>query len=129
MVEVFDGELDDTRRHFARGTFELLLSDNRKVLAFLRCLGDETILVAVNLSRFSQAAELDLSELLGAVPVELFGGSEFPPIGDLPYFLTLGPHGFYWFSLERRGGEVREHGHLSTGGAWTCAWLKVRWRF
>ena len=66
----------------------------------MRRYEDEQILVVVNLSRFAQFAELDLSEFQGAVPVELFGSSEFPPIGDPPYFLTLGPHGFYWFSLE-----------------------------
>ena len=53
-----------------------------------------------NLSRFAQFVELDLSEFEGLVPVELFGRTAFPPIGELPYFLTLGPHGFYWFSLE-----------------------------
>ena len=53
-----------------------------------------------NLSRFSQPAELDLSEFRGAVPVELIGGVRFPAIGELPYFITLGPHNFYWFRLE-----------------------------
>ena len=59
-----------------------------------------SILVVANLSRFAQYVELDLSEFRGAVPVELFGDIAFPAIGELPYFLTLGPHGFYWFSLE-----------------------------
>ena len=85
---------------FSKGTLEHLRPDNRKVLAFLRRYEDELLLVVVNLSRFVQCAELDLSEACGAVPVELFGSMRFPPIGDLPYFLTLGPHGFYWFSLE-----------------------------
>ena len=86
-------------RAFSRGTLEMLFPDNRKVLAFLRCYEDEKILVVVNLSRYAQAVELDLSDHRGAVPVELFGSTEFPAIGDLPYFITLGPHGFYWFSL------------------------------
>ncbi len=85
---------------FSRGTLEHLRPDNRKVLAFLRRYEDELLLVVVNLSRFVQCAELDLSEHCGAVPVELFGNMRFPPVGDLPYFITLGPHGFYWFSLE-----------------------------
>jgi maltose alpha-D-glucosyltransferase/alpha-amylase len=113
---------------FARGTFEVLRSENRKVFAFLRRLGDETVLVAVNLSRFSQAAEFDLSELHGAVPVELFGGTEFPPVGDLPYLLTLGPHGFYWFSLERRGAEVRPHVQLEVHGPWTSVFTRHKSR-
>jgi maltose alpha-D-glucosyltransferase/alpha-amylase len=87
---------------FARGSLKILLPDNRKVLAFIRELGDETILVVVNLSRFTQAVELDLSEYRGTIPVELFGSTEFPEVGDLPYFVTLGGHGFYWFALERR---------------------------
>jgi maltose alpha-D-glucosyltransferase/alpha-amylase len=85
---------------FGRGSLELLRPDNRKVFAFIRRFEEERILVVVNLSRNVQCAELDLSEFRGAVPVELFGNMEFPPIGDLPYFITLGPHGFYWFSLE-----------------------------
>jgi maltose alpha-D-glucosyltransferase/alpha-amylase len=111
---------------FARGSFEVLRTDNRKVLAFLRRFGDETILVAVNLSWFTQAAELDLSALHGAVPIELFGGSEFPTVGDLPYFLTLGPHGFYWFSLEQRSAEARPHVHLSVSGPWTSVFTRHR---
>jgi maltose alpha-D-glucosyltransferase/alpha-amylase len=85
---------------FSRGTLEHLRPDNRKVLAFIRRYEDEVLLIVVNLSRFVQCAELDLSELCGAVPVELFGSMRFPAVGELPYFLTLGPHGFYWFSLE-----------------------------
>jgi maltose alpha-D-glucosyltransferase/alpha-amylase len=85
---------------FGRGTFEHLRPDNRKVLAFIRRFEDERILVVVNLSRFAQCVEVDLSEFRGSVPVELFGNAAFPPVGELPYFITLGPHGFYWFSLE-----------------------------
>ncbi len=85
---------------FGRGSLELLYPENRKVLAFLRTLGEQRILVVANLSRFSQYVELDLSEYRGMVPVELFGQTEFPTIGELTYLLTLGPHAFYWFSLE-----------------------------
>jgi len=85
---------------FSRGSLDVLLPENRKVLAFLRVFEDERILVVVNLSRFTQAVELDLSAYRGMTPVELFGSTQFPEIGDLPYFVTLGGHGFYWFSLE-----------------------------
>jgi maltose alpha-D-glucosyltransferase/alpha-amylase len=91
---------------FGRGTLEVLRPDNRKVFAFIRRFEDEQILVVVNLSRNVQCVELDLSEFLGATPIELFGNSEFPSIGDLPYFITLGPHGFYWFSLESEPDEA-----------------------
>jgi maltose alpha-D-glucosyltransferase/alpha-amylase len=85
---------------FPRGTIEFLLPENRKVLAFVRRYENETVLVVANLSRFVQYAELDLSQFKGTVPVELFGLTRFPQVGDAPYFLTLGPHAFYWFALE-----------------------------
>ena len=85
---------------FSRGTTEFLFPENRRVLVFVRRLQDEIILTVANMSRFVQCAEIDLSEFKGSVPVELFGQTEFPPIGDLPYFITLGPHSFYWFKIE-----------------------------
>ncbi|MBV9463865.1 MAG: maltose alpha-D-glucosyltransferase [Verrucomicrobiae bacterium] len=90
------------KRHqaFGRGSLEFLPADNRKVLVFLRTYGEERILVVCNLSRFVQAVEVDLSAFKGMVPLELFGQTRFPRIGDLPYFFTIGPHGFYWFSLQ-----------------------------
>ncbi len=91
---------------FARGAFRNLRPDNRKVLAFLRVLGDEHLLVVVNLSRHAQAVQLDLAEYRNVVPVELFGQTDFPPVGDLPYFLTLGPYAFHWFALERRDADA-----------------------
>ncbi len=88
-------------RAFGRGTITFLYPSNRKVLAFIRRYQDEQLLVVVNLSRFVQYVELDLSAFKGLVAVELFGRTLFPPIGELPYLLTLGPHSFYWFALER----------------------------
>jgi maltose alpha-D-glucosyltransferase/alpha-amylase len=96
---------------FSRGNLEILHPDNRKVLVFTRRYGDQVILVVANLSRFVQAVELDLSEYERMVPVELFGQTRFPRIGELPYFLTLGPHSFYWFSLEP---QRVEFGPIST---------------
>lgn len=63
---------------------------------------DETVLVVANLSERSQPVELDLSAHRGATPLELLGETRFPPVGDHPYFLSLGPHGYYWFRLEHR---------------------------
>lgn len=85
---------------FGRGTFEFLHPENRKVLAFTRGYHNEHILVVANLSRFVQTVELDLSAFKGMVPVEIFGRTAFPPIGESPYFLSLGPHAFYWFTLQ-----------------------------
>ncbi len=83
-----------------RGSLEFLQPQNRKVLAFLRRYKDEVILVVANLSHAAQQAQIDLPELQGRVPVELFGRAEFTPIADGKYYFTLGPHAFYWFSLE-----------------------------
>ncbi|MBI4543716.1 MAG: maltose alpha-D-glucosyltransferase, partial [Gemmatimonadetes bacterium] len=95
---------------FGRGSLEFLYPENRKVLAFVRRYEQERILVVVNLSRFVQAAELDLASFRGSRPIELFGGTEFPAIGERPYFLTLGPHSFYWFALEPERVERAELG-------------------
>ena len=93
---------------FGRGSLEMLFPENRKVIAYLRHLGDEHVLVVANLSRHAQYAELDLSAYAELQPIEMFGGTEFPPIGELPYLLTLGPNAFYWFALEpRRVPEVQ----------------------
>ena len=84
---------------FGRGSFRLLYPQNRKVLAYLREYEGRTILCVANLARTPQAVELELSEFAGRTPVELDGGSMFPPIGQLNYLLTLSPYGFYWFLL------------------------------
>ncbi len=86
---------------FGRGTHRLLYPKNRKVLAYLREYEATTLLCVANLSRTPQAVELDLSEFHDRIPIELEGHSVFPPIGQLPYLLTLPPYGFYWFVLER----------------------------
>jgi maltose alpha-D-glucosyltransferase/alpha-amylase len=85
---------------FGRGSLEFLEATNEAVLAYLRQWQGQTLLCVANLSRFVQYAELDLRRFAGRVPVELIGGTRFPPIGELPYFLTFAPHGFYWFRLE-----------------------------
>jgi len=84
---------------FGRGTIEFLRPENSKVLAFVRRHDDQCLLIVANLSRFVQPFQLDLSSFAGLVPEELFGRTRFPLIGETPYPLTLGPHGFYWFAL------------------------------
>ena len=84
---------------FGRGALKFLYPSNRKILAFLREFEDETVLCVCNLSSAAQGVELNLAAFRGRVPVELTGQSAFPPIGELPYFLTLPRHGFYWFLL------------------------------
>ncbi len=87
------------QRAFGRGRLDFIYPRNRKILAYTRTHDDEVLLCVFNVSRSAQAVELDLSEYRSRVPVELEGGITFPPIGDLPYMLTLPPYGFFWFQL------------------------------
>jgi maltose alpha-D-glucosyltransferase/alpha-amylase len=84
---------------FGRGSLSFLRPGNRKILAYTREHDGDTLLCVANLSRSAQPVELDLSRFRGRVPVELMGRTAFPPIGELPYLLTLPGHGFYWFEL------------------------------
>ena len=86
---------------FGRGTIEFLLPKNRRVLVYLRTYQEDIVLCVANLSRYVQPVELDLSRFEGLTPCEMFGRTEFPRIGKQPYFLTLAPHAFYWFQLQR----------------------------
>jgi maltose alpha-D-glucosyltransferase / alpha-amylase len=97
-------------RALGEGRVEFLTPQNRKILAYVLRHEQETLLVVANLSRFPQPVELDLSAFKDRVPVELFGRTLFPAIGELPLFLTLGPHGFYWFSLEPQPSAVTRAG-------------------
>ena len=124
------------KRHpvFGRGTLEFLHPRNRKVLAFIRRSGDDVVLVVANLSRFVQYVELDLSPYQGTIAVELFGGTPFPRIGELPYLLTLGPHGFYWFSLvqEREATTGPDAPQplrtIEVAGTWDAVFENDAWR-
>jgi len=86
---------------FGRGSIEFLYPANHRILAYLRKLGKETVLVVNNLSSSAQAVELDLRRYKGNILIEMFGNNIFPRVGDLPYLLTMGPYQFYWFRLRR----------------------------
>ena len=98
---------------FGRGTLEFLQPSNHRIMAFIRRYQDETILVVANLSRFAQPVSLNLSEFVDFRPVEMFGRTDFPPITEAPYSMTMGPSSFFWFSLERR--QVREEIVVASG--------------
>jgi maltose alpha-D-glucosyltransferase / alpha-amylase len=87
---------------FGYGNTIFIPVENRKVLVFSREYGAELILIIANLSRFPQYVELDLKAFNGYSVIEMFSGERFPSIGELPYFLTLGAYGYYWFSLEKQ---------------------------
>jgi maltose alpha-D-glucosyltransferase/alpha-amylase len=90
-----------TTNVFGSGSIEFLYPANHRILAYVRKLGNETILVVNNLSDTAQAVELDLSPYKGNILIEMFGRNIFPRVGQLPYLLTLGPYSFYWFRLRK----------------------------
>ena len=96
-------------RAFGRGQFVMLHPGNRKVLAYVREHDDEVILCVANLSRVAQPVELELGPWKGRVPVEMMGRNAFPPVGELPYLLTLPGCGFYWFRLSADARPPRWH--------------------
>jgi maltose alpha-D-glucosyltransferase / alpha-amylase len=85
---------------FGRGRMEFLPSDNNKVLTYIRSVENETILVVANLSRYCQAVQVQMSGYGGYQVRDVFSDNRFPDVGEMPYVLTLGPHAFYWFTLE-----------------------------
>ncbi len=113
---------------FSKGTIEFLHPDNAKVLAYVRRLGEEVVLVVANLSRFAQVVELDLAVFAGMVPEELFGHATFPEIRQTPSTFTLGPHGFYWLALRPAAVTAVDNGwtapELKIPAAWSNALLK-----
>jgi maltose alpha-D-glucosyltransferase/alpha-amylase len=98
-----------TSQAFGRGTLRFIKPGNRKVLVYLRQYAEDAILCVVNLSRSAQPVEIDLSEHRGAIPIELLGRTPFPPVGELPYLLTLPAYGFYWFRLSREAAPPPWH--------------------
>jgi maltose alpha-D-glucosyltransferase/alpha-amylase len=86
---------------FGRGAIEFLYPANHRILAYLRRLGNEAVLVVNNLSSSAQAVELDLQRYKGNILIEMFGNNIFPRVSESPYLLTMGPYQFYWFRLRR----------------------------
>ncbi|MET0163555.1 MAG: maltose alpha-D-glucosyltransferase, partial [Vicinamibacterales bacterium] len=103
-------------RVFGHGAIEFVSSPNHKVLAYVRLDNEDTVLCVANLSRSVQPVELDLSRFRGMVPVEMIGQTEFPRIGDQPYFLSLGAYAFNWFTLQQAGPAVTERSSADTSG-------------
>ncbi len=95
---------------FSRGGMEMVKSNNASVLSFLRRFDRETILVVVNLSRFSESVSLDLGRFSGRVPTDVFSGNRFERIGNGPYQMTLGFHDYFWLELASEVSEGGERG-------------------
>ena len=84
---------------FARGHLKFVSSGNPRVLAFIRTLGESAFLVAINLSRYTQMGELDLTSFETRTPVDIFGATRLPAIGMSRYSITFGPYGYYVFDI------------------------------
>ncbi|QJW91541.1 maltose alpha-D-glucosyltransferase [Spirosoma taeanense] len=111
--------LRKTYKAFGRGDLKFVNVENPKVLAFTRSYEDETLLIVVNLSKYAQPAEIDLSEHKGDSLIEAFSRNQFPAVPDTgAYFFTLAPHDYQWFVLKKTHVEAAERELLPT--------LKVR---
>src|SRR5215204_1674078 len=87
---------------FSRGDMKFISVENPKILAFTRTYEDEALLIVVNLSKYSQPAEIELKEFNGFIPTEAFSKNGFPAIKDGgTYFFTLGPYSYHWFVLRK----------------------------
>jgi maltose alpha-D-glucosyltransferase/alpha-amylase len=95
---------------FGRGSLRFLAPANTRVLAHLREYQGESLLFVHNLAGNAEPVELDLGAFRGAVPLELLGQARFPAVGDRPYFLSLGPYGFFWFKLHRPDTRAETYG-------------------
>jgi maltose alpha-D-glucosyltransferase / alpha-amylase len=109
-------------RLFGRGSIEFMTGDNPRVLAFVRELDGEAVLVVASLSRFVQGVRLNLERFKGMIPSELFGRMKFPEITEAPYFISLGPYDFYWLGLDRpqTAETAAERPPLTARGSWTA---------
>ena len=89
------------RQHpvFGRGSLQFIPTTNRTILVYVRRYEGDAVLCVANLARTVQPVEIPLAEFAGLTPIEMSGSTEFPRIGEHPYFLTLAPYGFYWFQL------------------------------
>jgi maltose alpha-D-glucosyltransferase/alpha-amylase len=93
---------------FGTGSFEVLPAENPSILAYYRREEEDIVLCVNNLSRLAQPVELQLAQFEGYQPIEMLGRVPFPPIGELPYFVTLAPYQFYWFQLVKADASEEE---------------------
>ncbi|HEY0743401.1 MAG TPA: maltose alpha-D-glucosyltransferase [Chryseosolibacter sp.] len=85
---------------FGRGDIKFIESSNAKILAFARSYENQQIIVVANLSQFSQAATLNLSEYKDADITEVFSQNRFKNVEEGDYNITIGPYGYFWFQVD-----------------------------
>jgi maltose alpha-D-glucosyltransferase/alpha-amylase len=83
-----------------RGDIRFIESSNSKVLCFSRSYEKQRMIVVANLSQFSQAATLDLSDFKDCDITEAFSQNRFKNIEEGEYYITVGPYGYFWFQVD-----------------------------
>jgi maltose alpha-D-glucosyltransferase/alpha-amylase len=78
---------------FGRGDLKFIDSTNAKVLSFARSYEKQRIIVVANLSQFSQATTLDLSQYKDSEITEVFSQNRFMNVTEGSYPITIGPYG------------------------------------
>jgi maltose alpha-D-glucosyltransferase/alpha-amylase len=96
---------------FGTGSLEILEVDNPSVLGYVRAwqdpdgtsppTGAELVVCLFNLSRFPQAAGVDLSRFTGYRPYEMTGRVPFPDVGEGLWQVMFAPYGSYWLELRK----------------------------
>jgi len=85
---------------FGRGSMKVIESSNAKVLAFVRTVDKQRVIVVANLSQFSQATTLDLKDYKDCDITEAFSQNRFMSVGEGDYPITIGPYGYFWFQVD-----------------------------
>jgi maltose alpha-D-glucosyltransferase/alpha-amylase len=94
---------------FGLGSLTVLRTNHESVLAFVReyegsgsAFGDqpEKILCVFSFAHNPVSVQVDMSDYLGETLYDLFGGGQFPDVGeDGTLTLTLGTQSFYWLHI------------------------------
>ena len=94
---------------FGLGRMRVLKTNHDSVLAFVReyegtgtQFGDspETVLCVFSFAHNPVSVEIEAGDFAGATAYDLFGGGQFPSVGDDGVMrLTLGSQNFYWLHL------------------------------
>lgn len=107
---------------FSRGSLEFLTPENHKILSFVRRYEDEIVFIAVNLSKYAETAEFDLSKYKGYTLEEVFSRNIFPKAKETPYMLSFAPFGYYLFLLKAEKEEIaiatKEPPEITVSGSW-----------
>jgi maltose alpha-D-glucosyltransferase/alpha-amylase len=75
----------------------------------------QRIIVVANLSQFSQATTLNLSEFKNCEVTEVFSQNRFINTGEGQYSITVGPYGYFWFQMDKVEQKDKKEGRGNSG--------------